>query len=144
MQETEKKIDRLESKLLEGEIESGTYKRWYAKYMEEKGTIEREIHRLKYSGTQRWDSLVDKMNLLNNLDDLYANLSVTQKHRLLNGVFNRGLIYTDDAYRTPWLHPALSHNQLILKEKGLLYIEQPSDIWNKIPVSSSAGNRTPT
>ena len=31
-----------------------------------------------------------------------------------------------DAFRTPFLHPASTHNELILKEEGLLLVEQPS------------------
>src|SRR3546814_9787999 len=65
-----------------------------------------------------------------------------QKHMLLNGVFDRGLVYSDGAYRTPWLHPALSHNQLKMKEKGLLYVEQPNDIWRQIPLSSRSEEHT--
>jgi hypothetical protein len=41
-------------------------------------------------------------------------------------VFKAGLTYVGDAFRTPFLHPALAHNELIIKEKWLLFVEQPS------------------
>jgi hypothetical protein len=40
-------------------------------------------------------------------------------------VIKGGLTYVGDAFRTPFLHPALAHNELIIKEKGLLFAEQP-------------------
>jgi hypothetical protein len=36
-------------------------------------------------------------------------------------VFKGGLLYVDGLFRTPYLNPALAHNELVLKEKGLLF-----------------------
>lgn len=43
-------------------------------------------------------------------------------------VFKQGLTFKDGAFRTPSINPAFEHNLLILKEKGLLFLEQPSDV----------------
>lgn len=39
---------------------------------------------------------------------------------MLSGNFNRGGVY-----RTPFLHDLFRHNELVLKEKRLLFVEQP-------------------
>jgi hypothetical protein len=51
--------------------------------------------------------------------------TIFQKHSILQEVFKSGLTYIGDAFGTPFLHPALAHNELIIKEKGLLIVEQP-------------------
>lgn len=43
-------------------------------------------------------------------------------------MFKDGLMFNACAYRTPYLNPALSHNQLILK-KGLPLLRNPLQIW---------------
>jgi hypothetical protein len=39
-------------------------------------------------------------------------------------VFKTGLTYVDGIFRKPYINPALAQNALILKEKGLLFVEQ--------------------
>jgi hypothetical protein len=43
------------------------------------------------------------------------------------------------AFRTPFLHPALAHNELIIKEKGLLFAEQPYQNLGEITGCSEKG-----
>lgn len=132
----DEKIERLEEKMLNDEIETVTYKKWYAKYAEEKAAAEYELKQIQGGNEDRWNRLKTKLELLTNLRNLYEELPLDKKQILLNGVFDRGLVYEKGAYRTPRLHPALSHNELIMNEKGLLFVEQPSDIWRQIPLSS--------
>ncbi|HEY9562079.1 MAG TPA: hypothetical protein VIR29_14960 [Anseongella sp.] len=126
----------LEEKMMNDEIETVTYKKWFSKYSEQKAHLQRALNQIRNNNQNHWNRLSKKLDLLTNLNILYDALNIRQKHMLLNGVFDRGLVYSDGAYRTPWLHPALSHNQLKMKEKGLLYVEQPNDIWRQIPLSS--------
>ena len=44
-----------------------------------------------------------------------------------------------DAFRTRFLHLALAYNELIIKEKGLLFVEQPSQISVKVPDVARSG-----
>ena len=62
----------------------------------------------------------------------------------MNLGFDRSLSYSDDSYRTPYLHPLFAHNELILKEKGLLKIEQPIRKIRRIPACAPDGSRTRT
>ena len=140
--EVERQIDQLEQKLLEDKIEPSTYKKWYPKYTQKKAEILAELSRIKKNTKDIWDRLADKLDLLLNLEGLYEQLPVIGKHQLINAVFNQGLTYLDGSYRTPNLTPALLHNELIMKEKGLLLIEQPSMVWRQIPLSSPEQNRT--
>ena len=40
-------------------------------------------------------------------------------------MFKGGLTYREGAFRTGRLHPEFCHSLLVLKEKGLLFLEQP-------------------
>jgi hypothetical protein len=46
-------------------------------------------------------------------------------------------------YRTPSVLPIFYRNELILREKGLLYIEKKGDFLSKVPSSGAEGSRTP-
>src|SRR3546814_7819216 len=126
----------LEEKMMNDEIETVTYKKWFSKYSEQKAHLHRVLNQIRNNNQNHWNRLSKKLDMLTNLNILYDALNIRQKTMLLNGVFDRGLVYSDGAYRTPWLHPALSHTQLKLNEQGLLSVEQPNDIWRQIPLSS--------
>lgn len=57
-------------------------------------------------------------------------------------VFDNSLSHDGKTYRTRTLHPMFANNELILKEKGLLVVEQPSDNLEKNSVSSPYEIRT--
>jgi site-specific DNA recombinase len=138
----EQKIHRLEEKMMNDEIEGATYKKWSGKYSEEKAALLSEILKLNTNYEEKWNRLSVLLGELTRLPELFEELPVRKKHMLVKGVFKHGLVYSEGSYRTPWLHPAVSHNELIMKEKGLLVVEQPNAIWNQIPVSSLDRNRT--
>ena len=51
-------------------------------------------------------------------------------------MFDNSLSYAEGVYRTPFLYTPFRHNELILKEKRLLIIEQPVrkiDDLHKVP-----------
>jgi len=60
------------------------------------------------------------------LKAIFKKATIFQKHSTLREMFKGGLRYVGDAFRTPFLHPVLAHNELIIREKGLLFVEQPS------------------
>ena len=67
-------------------------------------------------------------------------LTVTQKHSILRGVFKHGLTYHEGAFRTPSINPALAHNAVKFKEKGLLFVEQSSNDLGENPLRSEIGS----
>jgi hypothetical protein len=55
----------------------------------------------------------------------FNGFSITHKHRFIRSVFDNSLSYADGVYRTPYLHSLFRHNELILRDKRLLFVEQP-------------------
>lgn len=136
LKEIEKSIDRLEERFMKDEIEHKTYRKWNEKYNIEKAVILNEVRHLHNGSEQNWNMLKDHLHLLTDVPKIYHSVSVEKQQLLLKMVFEHDLVYLNGAVRTPTINPALSHNSLILKEKGLLCIEQPNDFGDKSPVCS--------
>src|SRR5690606_38486084 len=64
---------------------------------------------------------------------IFEQVPVTEQHSIMRDVFKHGLTFRESAFRTPWINPMLEHNLQILKEKGLLFLEQPSDDLDGLP-----------
>ncbi|MBL4678079.1 MAG: recombinase zinc beta ribbon domain-containing protein [Mucilaginibacter sp.] len=138
------KIERLEERIMNEEIESETYKKYFRKYQQEKALISEEI---SYLSESVHDKLAEQLKVLPSLLDLsviFEKANLNQKHAFLGTVFKHGLSYKDGAFRTPHLHPAFCHNMLKLNKKGLLFVEQPSADSDRIPCCAEEGTRTPT
>ena len=73
------------------------------------------------------------------LKAIFKKATIFQKHSILREVLKGGLTYVGDAFRTPFLHPALAHNELIIKEKGLLFVEQPDQNFGESTGCSAIG-----
>ncbi len=142
LKEVDNNIDRLEAKFMKEEIESVTYKKWYKKYNIERAELTSAIIDLKQDNSSHWKELRKKLPLLTNIPKVYEGIDAEQQFMLIKTVFDHGLVYLNGTVRTPKINPVFSHNSLILKEKGLLYIEQPSDIWEKTPTCSEVRDRT--
>jgi len=77
-----------------------------------------------------------------NLPKIFKDSSLAQQHAIINEVFKRGLTFKDGAFRTFWINPEFEPNLLILKEKGLLFLEQPFDFSLDFPSGGGRGIRT--
>lgn len=53
-------------------------------------------------------------------------MDLPDKQKFINAVFKRNLYYSDGIFRTAQLSEVFEDKALILNEKGLLKIEQPS------------------
>ena len=60
----------------------------------------------------------------------------SQKHSIVRRVFKGNLAYSEGAFRTPFIDPTFEDNLLILKEKGLLFYEQPFRKSDNFPFST--------
>jgi hypothetical protein len=66
------------------------------------------------------------MPALTNIGAIYDNAkNVTTKQSTIREVFKHNFTYSDCAFRTPYINDALAANYLSVKEKGLLFVEQP-------------------
>ena len=125
------KIEKLEEKMINDEIEPKTYKVWFSKLNSQKAALENEILGLKINNKNIFDRLDEAIPVLTNLKNLYVSLSLENKQVLLNRVFEVGIRYDGIVLRTPMINSALIPNYMRMKEKGLLIVEQPDDFLMK-------------
>jgi hypothetical protein len=89
------------------------------------------------------DELVERLLLsLGNLYEIYEKSNITQKHTLTRGVFKDNLVWGDDMFRTAFIDPTLNDNMLKIKQKGLLFNEQPFKVSGMSPVRTQCWSRT--
>jgi site-specific DNA recombinase len=142
LKELETKIDRLEERLVNDEIETSTYKKWFAKLSAEKGALETAISTLGKAHTNLLEKLQQAIPILTNLRNLYLKISLAGKQALLKKVFEGGLVYDGHSLRTPRLNAALAHNYNNIKQKGLLLLEKPSEDFPLLGGCTAYGIRT--
>jgi site-specific DNA recombinase len=142
LKELKLKMENLEEKMINNEIETITYKKWFTKLSAEKGSLEIEIAGLSKTNTSLFEKLDKALPLLTNLKTLYNSAKLSGKQLLLKRVFEGGLTYNGSRLRTPRLHLALLHNYQRIKEKGLLLLEQPDEKMSKTEGCTTYGIRT--
>ncbi|WP_142685942.1 hypothetical protein [Chitinophaga polysaccharea] len=142
VKDIEVKIEEVEERLMNKEIEPATYKKWYNKLSAAKSVLFHEIEKLSSHINEKMSRLEKAIPYLCNLKTLYESLGLMGKQKLLNGVFKANLIFTGEQLRTPLPHPALMCNYLKTNKKGLLFVEQPSSNLGESPIRSEIGTIT--
>ncbi len=139
------KIDKLEERLMNDEINADTYKKWQRKFSQDKALLFDEIESSR-SGQreQKLKKLNRLLPLMSNIRMIYSNATLSRKQSLIRGVFKHNLTYVDGTFRTASIEPAFRDNALIANKKGLLEIEEAKDIWDEIPSSTQKQIRTAT
>ncbi|WP_260607600.1 recombinase family protein [Chitinophaga polysaccharea] len=138
--EVNKKINDLEEKLINGVIENSTYKKWFSKLSGERSLLQSDITKLKGDINQRWSKLEKALPHLCDMKNLYHKLGINAKQKLLKMWFKPTLIYDGEVLRTNLIHPSLMANYLSIKEKRLLFVEQPSLSFAKNSISTPDGS----
>jgi len=83
----------LEEKLVNDEIESQTYKKWFKRLKEQTAILETEIQAL-HNGQSANLNLVERLlPRLTNIPAIFDKANIYQKHTILKEVFKAGLIY---------------------------------------------------
>ena len=126
LQKINQNVESLEERLFNREIEADTYKRWFAKYKTEKAQLMSELHKLEQDNKGKWERLQTVLPTLTTLAEVYEKTSVKYKQLLVKAVFKHAITFSEDTFRTPSISELFSHNYLKAKEKGLLFVEQPS------------------
>jgi site-specific DNA recombinase len=132
-------IISLEEKYIRDTVDTDTYKRHRARLEAEKAVHEQEIAKLQQPVGETWEKYAKCVAQLTDIRYLYQCGTVQHKHIFIKTVFNSQLYYQNGTYRTPYLHPLFALKAPILKEKGLLEIEQPSHFSGKIPIGAPGG-----
>ena len=143
LHELNEKIYKLEERLMNNEIESSTYQTWFQKFKEEKAVLEHSLNKNEPSKIRNEDELVERLvPNLGNLYEIYEKGNITQKHTLMRGVFKDNLAWGDNMFRTAFIDPTFNDNILKIKQKGLLFNEQPFKVLGLSPVSTQCRSRT--
>jgi len=138
----ESKIDKLEQRYMDDEIEPETYKKYFKKYKSEQAQLQSQIRDVFSTNTDLLRVQLNRINQLTRISVIFKRAELSQQHAFLKEVFKQGLTFIEGVFRTPWLHPAFEHNLLTLKAKRLLFLEQPSDNFGGIPRGGAGGIRT--
>lgn len=120
-------LESAEEKYITGSLAAGSYKKWYGKYSGAIASLRYQLSETEMAASDKWQSFAENIHKLGDIKALWQAATLMQKRIFLRLVFNYSLTYSGGVYTTPWLHPLFIHNALILKEKGLLIVEQPSD-----------------
>ena len=142
LEEVEQKIERLEERLINEEIETETYRKYFKKFSSEKSILIEEIKYLKEGNDNMLSNQLERIKSLMKVSVLFAECEVSHQHVFLKKVFKHSLTFIEGVFRTPWVHSLFQHNLLILSEKRLLFVEQPNDNFGGIPRGGAGGIRT--
>lgn len=131
------KLEKLEKRLMDDVIDNETYKKWFKSYSIERSELSDQLVKLKQGiSNVRFERLIKLLPEITRLKSLYQRAPLHRKQSLIRGVFKLSLTWVDGAFRTPSIEPCLSRNLLDANEKGLLFLEKPSAIWEQIPYGS--------
>jgi len=135
--EIERKVIKLEERLMNEDIEVSTYRRWLNNYNVEKAIITEKLTELTGINLKaKFEKLDRILPETVNMKRVYDELLFDDRKLLMKEVFKGNLMYSDGAFRTPYVHEVFRDNVLKMNEKGPLFLEQPDDVWDKFPLCS--------
>jgi len=115
----------------------GETKHWFQKFPSERAMLLNDIQNLKGNQKDKWQKFERLMPALTNIGAIYDKAkNMSAKHNMIRAVFKHNLTYSDGVFRTPFINDAFAHNCLSVKEKGLLFVEQPLVFSGINPLSS--------
>lgn len=136
-------LHNLERKWISDQISKETYHRWSADFSKQHNYLKAQIERLSNNENVIYNLLRENLGKLSDLQAIFKMANTPQKHELIRKGFDDRLYYQDNVYRTPYIIPELAHNELILKDKGLLIIDKKGGNFAISPLSGGEGSRTP-
>ncbi len=90
LDEVNKKIDNLEEKLMNDQIDSQTYKKWFKRLRGQKAILEGEIQELNKEQSTSWITAEKLLPSLTNIPEIFEKANIFQKHSFLREVFKAG------------------------------------------------------
>lgn len=83
---------------------------------------------------QNWCNRVILFWFIQYIPSIFEKADILDQHALIREVFKHDITYSDGACRTLSMNPMFTHNVFEFKEKGLLFLEQPSSKMEVIPI----------
>jgi len=137
-------LQSLERKWIAEQVSFETYNRWHNDLNKQRNYTRAQIDQLNKHTSDTHALLVKNIGLLIDMESVYLSCPTTaKKQELIRTVFDNSLWYEDQVYRTPYLIPELAHNELIMKERRLLFIEKERGNRAVPPSGGGEGTRTP-
>lgn len=141
--ELKTKLDKLEKKYIEEDLDKETYKKWHSIYTEElnkKGVLLSDLKRTESESTM----ILNTIDYFTDLNYLYKKAAVEEKQQFLKGVFPAGLITLEKGYRTAFITSMFAPNAT--KLEGLVEIRSGDNAstFSKIPTWGGSWNPTQT
>lgn len=133
LEEISNSLQSIEEKWILNKIEYETYTKWFSNLTQRRSITTAQITNLKRDDNELYTLLQHNIDRFTDLQYLYTNLETFEKQTFIKLVFDSGLYYQGGLYRTPYIMPIFSHNQLILKEKSLLLIDEKRGFLSKAP-----------
>lgn len=124
LHEVEAKIDSVEEKYITGALDDDAYKKWKARYEGERFALLSVIDELNVPLANTWARYSENLHKLSDIVYIYNSGDVISKRAFINVVFDGKLSYANGSYRTLYLNPMYRPKAALLKEKGLLIVEQ--------------------
>jgi site-specific DNA recombinase len=130
------KISHAEEKHLLEPVSQATYNRVINKLRSQQVELERRLLELDLDEDQYWDQVKRLLPKLHDIRGTIESLDLVSQQAFIRLVFNDSYMYDGEVYRTTFLDPLFAHNALVLKEEGLLVIEQSSIKNARTPISA--------
>ncbi len=135
------KIEATERKYLtQPDISQATYKHVSSELRSQEAILQGKYAAANTNIQVYFDRLNELLPKLANLKEAFEQMPLIKQQLFINMVFNRSLSYANGIFRTPSLVELFEDKALILKEKGLLKIEQPLVKIGETPLCAPGGN----
>lgn len=124
LEDCEAKLYSVEEKWIANQLNFESYQRWHSHHSHQRLALNAQLDKLEQEEKHIWYLVQDELEKLSDLHYLYQIGSTTDKQQLIRLGFDSRLYYSGGTYRTPYMMPIFTHNTLIMKEKGLLVLDQ--------------------
>lgn len=141
LQKVQKMLDNNADLFLAEDISMEDYQRAKDRLLPKRLELSQRLSVLEKDENEMYFTLKNKIVELTDLNGIYKNLTTTGKQQMIRTVFDNGLYYKENIYRTHYVMPIFTHNILKIKEKRLLEIDKKGDFIAKI---SSGGAESTT
>lgn len=130
------KLASLEEKYLLEDVSRTSFNSASAKLRTQQIDLQKRLIELETDAKDYFERLMSVLPKLHDLRGTFESLDLYKQQQFLKMVFDDSLTHDGKTYRTTFLQPVFSHNALMLKEKGLLEIEQSFTNLEKTPIGA--------
>lgn len=135
------KINNTEEKFLsQDSISKSTFNKVMNNLRSQLSVMQHRMHELQSDNDLYFDRVKTLVPALHDIRGLVEKYDLATRQQFIRLVFDNYLSFDGEAYRTRKLISSFSHNAVILKEKGLLEIEQTLIGSDVTPISTEDGS----